>query len=209
MNTLALDLQKSSETHYLTFRHGDPRYDAVLEQYFRLRKKVFVDDLKWELNHPGGLEIDQYDRDDAEYVLAMRSGECVGGCRMASTTTEFEFEGRPHSYMLRDAALGRLDGFPVTATHYAPVNPDVWELTRVISGKSPVELRNLLWHARTRLMTKGVSECIFITRPVVTKVSKAWGYEMEITGPTLDFGTMRAVAVRCNIRDLRMRKRAR
>jgi len=203
MNVQALDLFTSNETVYVSFKFGDARYAEMLDEFYQLRKRIFVDQLEWELSHPNGRERDQYDREDAEYVLALRDGVCVGGLRMASTTTSFNVEGKPYSYMLRDAVKGRLGSFPTNATSYAPTDSTVWELTRVISGKSPVELRNLLWQARMRLITKGVKECVFITRPVVTKVSKAWGYNMSVTGPVLDFGTMKAGAVRCNIKDVR------
>lgn len=200
MNTIAQNLHNpQDDLFYVSFKFGDARYTGFLEQYFQLRKQVFVDDLEWDLRLHNGLEIDQYDREGAEYVLAIRDNKCVGGCRMASTDTEFQVDGNSYSYMLRDAKLGRLDGFPTSATYYIPVSSKVWELTRVISGKRPAELRNLLRQARLRLLTKGVKECLFITRPVVTKVSRAWGFDMSVTGPVLDFGKMKALAVKCDI----------
>jgi acyl homoserine lactone synthase len=81
--------------------HGDE-----LDQMFRLRKRIFADRLKWEVNSFGHYEIDDYDMRKPLYVLSMdESGEKVlGSLRLLPTTgpnmladTFFELlpEGKP------------------------------------------------------------------------------------------------------------------
>ncbi len=205
MNTLAFDLNTSGDVHYVAFKFGDPRYADLLEQYFALRKQIFVDELQWELPVQDGLEIDQYDQHTAEYVLAMKDGECVGGCRMHPTTARFRHEDQTYTYMLKDAVDGKLKDFPRNVTFYSPVEPKIWELTRVISDKNPAGFRDLMWQVRMNLITRGVTDTLFITRPAIKKICSMWGYKIDVIGPELNFGTMKAVAVKCNIENVRPR----
>jgi len=205
MSTLAFDLNTSNDVVYVAFKFGDPRYKDMLEDYFRLRKKIFVDDLEWDLPHQDGMEIDQYDQETAEYVVAMKHGECVGGCRMHPTTSFFRKEDQTYTYMLRDAVAGKLPDFPRNVTFYSPVEPKIWELTRVISDKNPVGFRDLMWQVRMNLITRGVTDTLFITRPAIKKICAIWGYKISVTGPELNFGKMKAVAVKCNIENVRPR----
>ena len=206
MSTLAFDLHTSNDVHYVAFKYGDPRYQDLFEQYCRLRKRIFIDELEWNLPHSDGLEIDQYDQNTAEYVVATKNGECVGGCRMHPTTARFTHDGQIYTYMLRDAVAGRLKGFPRNVTFYSPVEPKIWELTRVISDKNPVGFRDLMWQVRMNLITRGVTDTLFITRPAIKKICALWGYDISVTGPELSFGKMKAVAVKCNIENVRPRK---
>ncbi len=203
MNTIALDLRNSPEVVYVAFKFGDPRYADILEQYYRLRKEIFIDDLEWDLPHYNGLEIDQYDQETAEYVVALKDGECVGGCRMHPTTSRFKREGQTYTYMLRDAVDGKLKDFPTNVTFYSPVEPKIWELTRVISNKDPMGFRDLMWQVRMNLITRGVTDTLFITRPAIKKICSIWGYDITVTGPELSFGKMKAVAVKCNIENVK------
>ena len=211
MNNYAIDLQTNpqtttspaiaprDDTQYVAFKYGDPKYAALLRQFFRLRKKVFMDELEWGLNEYDGMEIDQYDQETAEYILQVKDGICVGGCRLLPTTTKIKKGDAEYTYMLRDARLGRLDSFPTNVTERVPVSDDVWELTRVISAKNPIGFRDLMEQVRHRLKGYGVTDCLFITRTAISRICKFWGYDIEVVGPELAFGTMKAVTVNCKI----------
>jgi len=189
----------SDDSYYVAFKFGDPKFANLLRQYFRLRKKVFIDSLGWELNEYDGMEIDQYDQETAEYILQIKDGRCIGGCRLMPTTTKFTVEGQEYSYMLRDARLGRLDGFPTEVTDHIPVSKDVWELTRVVSAKNTTAFRDMMEQVRKRLKTYNVKNCLFITRAAMYKICRFWGYDIRIIGPELSFGTMKAVTLDCNV----------
>ncbi len=81
----------------------------------RLRHKVFVEEMGWEsLRKPDGLEVDQFDHEDAIHHVAMRDGCVVGYQRMLPTT-------QPH--LLTDV-------MPEICQVENPVGPDIYELTR-------------------------------------------------------------------------------
>ncbi|MDN2566703.1 GNAT family N-acetyltransferase [Aquibium sp. A9E412] len=80
-----------------------------------LRYRIFVEEMGWDdLRRPDGLEIDQFDHEDAVHHLAIRNGELAGYQRMLPTT-------RPH--LLTDV-LGDLCEGPT------PTGPNIYELTR-------------------------------------------------------------------------------
>ena len=92
-----------------------PGENPLLEQAFRLRHSIFVDERGWEvLRRPDGREIDQFDDEDAVHELALHDGAVVGYHRMRPTT-------RPH--LLSDVHLHLCE-------REYPRSPLVWEWTR-------------------------------------------------------------------------------
>jgi acyl-homoserine lactone synthase len=62
-------------------------YTDALEQMYRLRHRLFVDHMKWEdLRKADGREIDQFDNDDAVYLLLIEEGVVTGSHRLLPTT---------------------------------------------------------------------------------------------------------------------------
>lgn len=85
------------------------------EAVYRLRHRIFVEEMGWEdLNRADGLEIDQFDHDEAVHHIVIRDGELAGYQRMLPTT-------RPH--LLTEVLTDLFEGSP-------PSGPNVWELTR-------------------------------------------------------------------------------
>ncbi len=65
-------------------------YEDVIEQHFRFRHEIFVEERKWEaLRRPDGREIDFYDNEDAIYMLALEDRRVVGGSRLYPTTKPY------------------------------------------------------------------------------------------------------------------------
>lgn len=61
-------------------------YARELDQYFRARHAVYVEERGWtELGQPDGREIDRYDTDDAIHLLAIDKARVVGGHRFVPT----------------------------------------------------------------------------------------------------------------------------
>jgi len=92
------------------------RTGAVLAAMFAARKRVFVDLLGWDLPlHEGRLEIDQFDKPGAEYVLLDAHDPAHrGSARLLAT-------GAPH--ILADL-------FPSLCAGPVPRGPDIREITR-------------------------------------------------------------------------------
>jgi len=91
-------------------------YEDILEQHFRVRHEIFVEERKWEaLRKSDGREIDTYDNDDAVYLLALENRRVLGGSRLYPTT-------RPT--MMREV-------FPhLASVRGCPSDPLVWEWSR-------------------------------------------------------------------------------
>ena len=60
-------------------------YSDALEQFFRLRHDIYVDEKKWREPSEDGMERDQFDTDDATYFLGMRGDEVIAGSRLIPT----------------------------------------------------------------------------------------------------------------------------
>ncbi|MDQ7982488.1 acyl-homoserine-lactone synthase [Paraburkholderia sp. SARCC-3016] len=85
------------------------------EAMFRLRYRVFVERLKWELPATTSVETDSYDTERTHYLVAFQQDICVGCWRLLCTTGP---------YMLRDEFDALLGG------KEAPCDPLIWELSR-------------------------------------------------------------------------------
>jgi acyl-homoserine lactone synthase len=134
-------------------------YQAEMEQAFRLRHAVFVDEMGWEnLQKPDGREIDQFDDGRAVHMLCIEDDRVVGYQRMLPSQ-------RPH--ILSEVLPQLCDGD-------FPVGPHIWEWTRycVVQGHrdrgrmlSPVG--NLLLSAIVEWgLASGVSKIIIEMNPI-------------------------------------------
>ena len=103
--------------------HGSAFFD-----YLGLRKRFFVDALGWDIPHNDDVEMDQYDNPLAYYSLVLRDGEVIGGARVMPTTSRWG----AHTYMLRDAAAGKLPDIPGQVMTADIEDAKVWECTRLV-----------------------------------------------------------------------------
>jgi acyl-homoserine lactone synthase len=91
------------------------QYREEMEQAYRLRHQVFVEEMKWEdLRKPDSREIDQFDDGRALHMLYIQDGTVLGYQRMLPTT-------QPH--LLSEV-------MPELCEEERPVGPHVWEWTR-------------------------------------------------------------------------------
>ncbi len=96
-------------------------FPKTMEQQFRLRHSVFVAEKGWsEFERDGVFEKDQYDTDDAIYVISLDDrGDAIGCFRLYPTLL-------PH--MLSETFAHLVDGAVIRRA-------DVYELTRFHLGK--------------------------------------------------------------------------
>ncbi|MDP4021202.1 acyl-homoserine-lactone synthase [Methylobacterium sp. NEAU 140] len=100
--------------HIVTPANAD-RYAAEMEQVWRLRHAIFVEEKGWsDLARPDRREIDQFDTPHAVHFLAMEGETVIGYSRLLPTT-------RPH--LLSDV-------YPHLCEGERPVGPHLWEWTR-------------------------------------------------------------------------------
>jgi acyl-homoserine lactone synthase len=94
---------------------NDYLYCDEMEQAYRLRHQVFVEELGWtDLAKPDGREIDQFDDKHAVHMLYVEQDKVLGYQRMLPST-------RPH-------LLSEL--MPELCEGERPVGSHIWELTR-------------------------------------------------------------------------------
>ena len=105
---------------FLTVNNSNRRsFTRVMDSMFRDRKTVFVDRLKWNVPVVDGIyEIDQFDNDDAIYVIAVEpaTGQHIGSVRLLPTV-------KPH--LLSEV-------FPQLCERGVPRGDDIWEVTRML-----------------------------------------------------------------------------
>ncbi len=107
---------------------GMHRHGAAFYDYLRMRKRVFVDELGWEIPHNDFVEMDQYDNPLTHYSLVVRDGRLLGGARMLSTMAEWNGAG----CMLNDVLEGKLPTIPKTVID-GPIRTQlVWECSRLV-----------------------------------------------------------------------------
>ncbi|QKC98355.1 acyl-homoserine-lactone synthase [Mesorhizobium sp. NZP2298] len=100
--------------HVVTASNAD-QYRTEMEQAFRLRHKVFVDEKGWtDLAREDGLETDRFDDEHAVHMLYAMNGRVIGYQRMLPST-------RPH--LLSDVLSDLCESEP-------PVGANIWEWTR-------------------------------------------------------------------------------
>lgn len=101
------------------------RFSQPLMEMYQDRKRVFVDQLGWNLPASGSwLEVDEFDNDFAVYLLARspEDGSHLGSVRLLPTT-------QPH--MLTNL-------FAELCPAGAPTGPDCWEVSRLVTNPRTV-----------------------------------------------------------------------
>lgn len=99
----------------------------LLESYFRLRKKVFADELKWKVRVVGDLERDELDDQPCVYVIVTDNDNVlIAGARLIPTA----------QVTLLSMAF---DGL---VPHYANiVSPTTWESSRYCVDRNAARMR--------------------------------------------------------------------
>ena len=174
-------------------------YREPLETMHRDRKRIFVDQMKWDLPCPDGVhEADQFDTADAIYLLAAdpRSRAHLGSVRLLPTTS-------PH-------LLSSI--FPQLCDTELPVGPDVWEITRLCTApnldrESAMQVRSHLTLAVVEFaLLYGVSQYTAVTYigMVPGLLSVGWNCEPLGLPKTVGADTLTALSIRVTPSTLQM-----
>lgn len=164
--------------------HGE-----LFANIFRARKQSFIIQQRWDLPEAEGMEFDQYDTPQSRWVAIHDENEVLGGFRLTPTTARCGV----YSYMIRDAQQGVLGGTIPQDLLYedAPVDPQVWECTRVFVNHSvPQILRRKVHFKMVDAMTTAARD-VGATR-LVALTSGNWdrwygrcGLDAQAIGPML------------------------
>ncbi|MBB4021936.1 MULTISPECIES: acyl-homoserine-lactone synthase [Actibacterium] len=174
--------------HNITFDFSNLHsHGAAFYDYLALRKKVFVDELKWDIPHNDSVEMDQYDTPIAQYSLVMYQGKVVGGARAMATSSTWG----DHTYMLRDAQSGKLPKIPAELMTEDIASPAVWECTRLVisndltTQKERSECLSLIVDGLVDLAVEnGASRLICLSSLALMRALRQIGYDVTRLGKT-------------------------
>lgn len=159
----------------------------IIGQFMDLRKRVFALQKGWKVWISGQTDLDQYDRPDTIYVVALQqaTNTVVGGARLIRTDN---VAGTPDhtmfSYMIRDACRGLLDGLPFDlCSDVPPVDCGVWELTRLVTDGTTGAGSAVLRAANAYLATQKAERCLFLGPVGFQKMARSMGFTPRTIGP--------------------------
>jgi acyl homoserine lactone synthase len=162
--------------------HGRAFYE-----FLALRKQVFVDELGWDIPHNAEVEMDQYDTPLAHYSLVLKDGKVVGGARAMATTSVWG----EHTYMLRDAHVGKLKYIPPSVMSVEIASPKVWECTRLVVSSAltthaeRAECLSMLTDGLVDMAREaGAEEMICLSSMHLMRVLRGLGYDCTRLGET-------------------------
>lgn len=114
--------------------HGE-----LFANFMRARRQSFIVQKKWNLPEALGMEYDQYDTPASRWLAVHEYDQVLGGLRLTPTTARCGI----YSYMIRDAQRGLLDSIPIDLLNFeAPVDPQIWEVTRgFVVNSVPASIR--------------------------------------------------------------------
>lgn len=177
------------------------RWDLVTK-FLRFRKDIFIDEMGWPLYHLDAMEFEQYDGWSTVYIIAHESGEVKGGARLLRTDARLGTGKYVYSYMIRDAWRSYLDGLPTNLCRSEPpVDPAVWELTRLTAGHNLGLARDILNAANDYLQSRGARTCLFLGPPAFMRMAKGMGYKPESLGEVTGNKDGKFLAFQCGVID--------
>lgn len=166
------------------------------EGMFRLRYETFRVRLGWDVETTDdGLEIDQFDGDNSNYILARSPGDEIDACWRLLPTLG------PN--MLRDVFPQLLAGQP------APAAADVWELSRFALATDrlaaaeqagnyqlsfgPLSVK-LMAEAARFAKAQGIVRYVTVTTAAIERMLKKQGLHIHRLGPPVKIGNVLTLA---------------
>ncbi len=158
----------------------------LYQQVSQYRHRVFVEMLGWELNAQNGMEFDQFDHDNALYVVAQDDNGRVNGCARLLPTDQ--------PYLLGEVFPQLLNGLP------PPCTSDVWELSRFAAVdfahrtssamgqfSSPIAI-GLLQKSIEYAASQGARRIITVSPIGVERLLRRAGFRAHRAGPPMIVG---------------------
>ncbi len=175
----------------------------LIGHFLDLRKRVFALGKGWKVWISGQTDLDQYDRPDSVYIIALLEGTnmVVGGARLVRTdSVAGAADHGLFSYMIRDACRGLLDGLPVDlCTGVPPVDRGTWELTRLVTDGTPGAGAAVLQASNAFLASQRADSCLFLGPIGFQKMARSMGFTPTTIGPICGNNDGRFQAFACPV----------
>jgi acyl-homoserine lactone synthase len=163
----------------------------MLCEMHRQRKALFIDAMGWSLEACIGLEIDQFDKAEAIYLIeTCEAGKVIQSARLLPSQA-------PH---LLSHIFGELcpDG--------APVGPRIWEASRFCPAPSTPKgaaRRELLYKMIAAIMetglTLGIVQVTFVASAALAPLARRVGWDVKELGPPRRWGREKLTAMAAEI----------
>ncbi|MET0270980.1 MAG: acyl-homoserine-lactone synthase [Sphingomonas sp.] len=178
------------DTIYPEDRHA---YSTPLIQMYHDRKRVFVDQLGWQLKNPGSwLELDDYDNDVAVYLMARdaEDGSHRGSVRLLPTTASHMMEG-VFSALCPEGVIRA---------------PNVWEISRLVAttqgkaGSRLVRVHRLLALALVEFaLLNGIDDYVLVAESIRVPALLSVGWRVTPLSLPTDYAGEVIEALRIHI----------
>ena len=179
--------------------HGE-----LMANLFRARRQSFIIQNRWELPEALGMEYDQYDTPASRWIAVHQGDQILAGIRLTPTTARCGI----YSYMIRDAQRGLLETIPKDLLNFsAPVDPDIWESSRVfVAHGTPMAIRRRVHAQLITEMT--ISARALGAKRVLGIIPASWprwaarcGLDIVAAGRVLEFDGYDSQGVSINLAD--------
>jgi N-acyl-L-homoserine lactone synthetase len=174
-------------------------YQREIEEFHRLRKSVFVDELGWRIPVRNGLEIDQYDDDRSVYGFSFDvHQQLTMACRYRPTDDR--------SLLMDVFSHALAPGTP------DPTGPGVWEITRGIcleTGGARHNQRRRACQMITPLeLTRAIggTRCVAFAEVRLLPLFIQMGWRVKLLGDPIDFGEGTGIAFEIDASDVAIAK---
>jgi N-acyl-L-homoserine lactone synthetase len=161
-------------------------HHALMEMH-RQRKQVFIDDMGWRLDESMGLEIDQFDSEEATYLIETGDdGAVLQSARLLPTAA-------PH--LLSEV-------FAELCPEGAPRSPYIWEASRFCPApdtpKGPprrVLLGRMIAAILETSILFGIEQVSFVASAALAPLAAGAGWRVKALGPRRRVGRERLTAM--------------
>ena len=174
-------------------------YQREIEEFHRLRKAVFVDELGWTIPVIDGLERDQYDDERAVYGFSFDTDrQLTMACRYRPTDDR--------------SLLTDIFAHALAPGVGDPTGPAVWEITRGIcleTGGARHNQRRRACQMITPLeLTRaaGGTRCVAFAEVRLLPLFVAMGWRVKLLGDPVDFGQGTGIAFEIDASDVAIAK---
>ncbi|HEX8903099.1 acyl-homoserine-lactone synthase [Vitreimonas sp.] len=158
-------------------RENRALFHHALTEMHRQRRRLFIDEMGWGLAEIAGLEIDQFDSEDAIYLIEMNArGEVLQSARLIPTT-------RPHMLSEKFASL---------CSTAPPSSPAIWEASRFCPAPETPKgapRRRLLARMIAAILETGLlfgmERVTFVASAALAPLARTAGWRVHALGPVV------------------------
>lgn len=169
-------------------------HHALTEMHLQ-RKHLFIDRMRWQMESAGGLEIDNFDSEQAIYLVETASAVNDGLQASASVLQSARLLCTEKPHLLGDV-------FPQLCSAAVPRAANIWEATRFCPAPDTPKgdaRRQLLFRMIGGILETGllfgIEQVTFVASAALKPLAVRAGWDVEPLGPEMRLGRERLTAM--------------